>query len=97
MTKLMQDQNVPTSIVNMRSLYDLFFYDSIRKAGLMEENRIGFVFGSPTIALDVVPASAGTSLHFNTVNAIQGSKSRIKKIQNIMKQFPTCSAIIETH
>lgn len=69
------------------TLEQVGFFEAIQRAGLMQENRIGFSYASTEIE-DPTPEEEGCIMH---------NMQRIESVRKVWKQFGSSALIIDAH
>lgn len=80
---------------SMTTLGRLYLYEVAQSAGLLEENRAGFDYGSPEV-LEDDPTENAFEPNDNTY--ITGSETRLDKVQDILRRHRTTfRVVIDAH
>jgi hypothetical protein len=90
--KLMAASQVPEPYCTemLQSLEELFLFQQIRATGLLDENRIGFEMGETEMFHD-------DGDHDRDETDIQGSQARISKCQQLLRQHPSLTVLMDSH
>lgn len=94
--KLITIRNIQAPyLAMMKSLEYLYYYEQVDATGLLQENRIGFDFGTATIMSDEVDDDDSNDERDET--DIQGSYARMDRIKDVLRKHPRLSMIMDAH